>query len=84
MRMKETFKEVLRLLVLALLFVGLGVIFYWLIFIVIAPYYFGEEGFDEGALSTMMGWSATLFIGCAGYILLDKWKEQENKKIARD
>ncbi|MGV2948652.1 hypothetical protein [Acinetobacter sp. AGC35] len=32
----------------------------------------------------MMSWSATLFIGYAGYILLDKWKEQENRKVERD
>lgn len=68
----------------AFYFIVAGILFYWLIFKVIAPYFFGELGFDKGALATMMGWSATLFIGYAGYYLLDKWKEQENKKIERN
>lgn len=57
---------------------------YWFIFDFVVPISYYDNDLDKGAFATMMSWSATLFIGYAGYILLDKWKEQENRKVERD
>lgn len=81
--MNNRTRELFLLFRLALIFLGIGISFYGLIFEVIAPRLF-EKNYDKGALASMIGWSATLFIGYAGYLLIDKWKDQEHKKIIRD
>lgn len=81
--MKNRKKEVIFIFTAAFIFLFIGLFMYGLIFNYVAPYMFGKN-YDKGALATMIGWSATLFIGYCGYILIDKWKDQEHKKIIRD
>ncbi|ENU94155.1 hypothetical protein LF296_13670 [Acinetobacter vivianii] len=81
--MKTKKEEVTLIFCSAFIFLCIGLCMYGIIFHIVAPYIFGN-GYDKGALATMIGWSATLFIGYCGYILIDKWKDQEHKKIIRD
>ncbi|WP_180180562.1 hypothetical protein [Acinetobacter sp. YH01021] len=76
--------EVTFLFSAAVAFILLGILSYWFIFDFVVPISYYDNDLDKGAFATMMSWSATLFIGYAGYILLDKWKEQENRKVERD
>jgi len=81
--MKTRREEVNFIFCSAFIFLCIGLCMYGIIFNTVAPYLFGKE-YDKGALATMIGWSATLFIGYCGYILIDKWKDQEHKKIIRE
>ncbi|MFW2037764.1 hypothetical protein ACG92Y_04440 [Acinetobacter ursingii] len=81
--MKNRKEEVTFIFGTGFIFLLIGLFTYGLIFNFIAPSMFGKN-YDKGALASMIGWSATLFIGYAGYILIDKWKDQEHKKIIRD
>ncbi|MBO3671309.1 hypothetical protein J5N52_04630 [Acinetobacter soli] len=76
-------REIISLFIVALIFLCIGINFYGLVFETIAPLLF-QKDYDKGALASMIGWSGTLFIGYAGYLLLDRWKDQEHRKIIRD